>query len=108
MKECNCADFPFQPNPPCFSNCAGRIITYASPTDLLEIFEIPESIVDKFYDVKLEGTAASLEDYTDAGGLDAGEKGIINNIFLNLSGNPKAIDWLKQHMKNRELATVSV
>ncbi|MDR3697592.1 hypothetical protein [Mucilaginibacter sp.] len=93
---CNCADFPFEPDPPCFDTCAGRCITYASPSELSDTFLIPDEIIEKLTELKSAGTAITLEDYTRD--LDQDEKVTLNNIFKSLSNNNKALNWIKVQM----------
>src|ERR1700754_2663001 len=102
MADCNCTSFPFSPHTPCYNVCTGRILNYASPDELRSIFHIPEDIMDKIIDLKLENRAETLEEYTNE--LDPGQSLTLRSIFSNLSNNSEAIKWLKVNMKTRENA----
>jgi hypothetical protein len=89
---CNCNDYPFEPDYPCYDICAGRMITYSSPDELKNVFRIPENILQKLLRKKTEGTAQTLSDYSE--GLDEPEVYELHTIFSNL--NQEAIDLFKE------------
>ena len=100
MADCNCTSFPFSPHTPCYNVCTGRVLNYASPDELRSIFQIPEDIMDKLIDLKLENRAETLTDYTRE--LDAGQSLMLSSIFSSLANNPLAMQWLKENMKTLE------
>lgn len=102
MSDCNCADFPFSPHKPCYDVCTGRILNYASPDELRSIFHIPEDIMDKIIDLKLENSAQTLEEYTNQ--LDPGQSMTLRSIFSGLSNNAEAVKWLKENMRENAFA----
>lgn len=99
MTNCNCAQYPFSPHVPCYKICTGRILNYASPDELSDIFNIPEGIIAKIYDINLEGKAQTLDDYERY--LSAPEFGELNRICSQLSNNPAAMNWIHKEMGSR-------
>lgn len=96
MTNCNCAQYPFSPHVPCYKVCTGRILNYASPDELLNIFNIPEGIVAKIYDINLESKAQTLDDYQQY--LSVPEFGELNRICSQLGSNPAAMIWIRKEM----------
>lgn len=99
MTNCNCAQYPFSPHVPCYKICTGRILNYASSDELTDIFNIPNHIVAKIYDINLEGRAQTLDDYQQY--LSEPEFGELNRICSQLGSNPAAMIWIHKEMGNR-------
>lgn len=96
MTNCNCAQYPFSPHNPCYKICTGKILNYASPDELVNIFNIPEDIVDKIYDINLESKAQTLDDYEQF--LGVREFLELNRICRGLGSNPAAMIWIRKEM----------
>lgn len=99
MTKCNCAEFPFRPHVPCYKVCTGSVLNYASPDELVQVFNIPKSITDKIADANLENRAQTLDDYQRY--LSAQEFALLNNIFSQLGTNPAALNWLRKEMRQQ-------
>lgn len=99
MTKCNCAEFPFKPHFPCYKVCTGSVLNYASPDELMQIFNIPRNIVNKIAGANLQNRAQTLDDYKRY--LSAQEFRSLNKIFSQLRTNPAALNWLRKEMRQQ-------
>ena len=104
--KCNCAEYPFSPHVPCYKVCTGNVLNYASPDELVQVFNISQSIVDKIADANLENRAQTLDDYQAY--LTVPEFTELNRIFSQLGNNPAALAWLRKEMRQQSDMEVQV
>ena len=60
--ECDCTQYPFVPDPPCFNKCAGRLISRASPDSLESVLGLSPATAKRIASPRFAGTP-SLHDY---------------------------------------------
>ncbi len=60
---CNCKQFPFTPDPPCFDICVANMLNDVSIEELLAIVGLPYEIVKKISQITGKSEFESLDDY---------------------------------------------
>ena len=64
--DCDCTIFPFQPDPPCFDICTGKILSTVSASDLeniVNILGLDREEVERIIEFNREADVQSLNDY---------------------------------------------
>lgn len=113
--ECNCLEFPFKPDPPCFNTCCARSLAHASPQDLQKVLGVSAETAQKIAARSADRTPPeSLDDYKSV--LTSSEfdlvKGRLQSLkqaqFRTLEGNDYNLKepgtWKGYDPKTRKLS----
>lgn len=92
ITKCKCWKRPFEPPHGCFDYCAGKILRFASSTDMQFYFQIEENLAERIYEMTSNETLVKLSDFKPY--FSEAEFSEITMKIQHLDYN--AQQWLKQ------------
>lgn len=62
-EDCDCTIFPFEPDPPCFEECSGKLLAIATAEQLEEVMRIDENVSRRIAALPDDELPKTLEEY---------------------------------------------
>lgn len=91
--KCNCNKVPFQPDPPCFKICAGKILAQLNVDQLISFLGIDDEVASRITSLPNRSEVASLDAFDPVLGNDMEH---VVERFRSLSKDNHAA--LRQHL----------
>jgi|GEM_PF-3572832 hypothetical protein len=102
--KCKCWIRPFEPPEGCYDCCAGKIIRFAKPFELVEYFGVESRLAEKLFGLTASDKLNRLSDYRPL--LTPAEFNSIDLACRNI--NPKGWIWLQLNLQQRMDAGLEV